>query len=122
VYVSFGKNEWNWWNWDEEGVIRNWSHDVWYVMNTNGKITRTDKVEEDSDSNNNSDDHNEAIENFRKSKEEIKKQREQKLRELNEIDKQLNQQEKTDSTKYHYQPEKSKKQQPKPQLCFHQKS
>ncbi|MBA4197033.1 MAG: hypothetical protein C0459_05695 [Chitinophaga sp.] len=113
VYVSFGRNEWNWWNWEnEEGVIRNWSHDVWYVMNADGKIKRTDKVEE-NENKSTDDEQNDAIENFKKSKEEIKKQREQKLKELNEIDKQLNQQEKADSNKYRYQPEKPKKAEPK---------
>ncbi|MBS1628109.1 MAG: PspC domain-containing protein [Bacteroidetes bacterium] len=106
VSVSFGSSDWNWWNWDnEDGVITNWHHNIWYVMTAEGKLKRIDNISDDTDNNNN-DTENDAIENFKKSREEIQKQREQKLKELNDIDKQLNQ---SDSSIYHYQPAKPQK-------------
>ncbi|MBS1641638.1 MAG: PspC domain-containing protein [Bacteroidetes bacterium] len=112
VYVGFGNSDWNWD--DEDGVVTNWRHNVWYVMSTEGKLKRVDNIDDNDNNNtNNTDDNdaeNNAIENYKKSREEIQKQREQKIKELNEIDKQLNQ---TDSSKYRYQPAKPQKPQSK---------
>jgi hypothetical protein len=58
--------------------------------------------EDEQDENNNSD---EAIEEFRKSREQIEKEKQQKLKELEEIDKELQKATDStrDSTRYRYQ-------------------
>jgi len=101
-------------NWDDEGWDwryyentreERWNHNVEYIMTEKG-LQRTDKVNEDESDNSS----NNAIDEFKKSKEQILREKEQKLRELQEIDKQL--QDGSDSTRYHYQPDKQKKVEP----------
>lgn len=101
VNIHFnGNGYWDWEN-DMETVAYNWRHNVEYVMTEKG-LERVDKSK-DEDENDNS---NETIEQFRKSKEQMEREKEQKLKELQEIDRELQKTDSThvDSSRYHYQP------------------
>lgn len=114
VYVGFGNDDWNWWNFDnEEGIVKNWNHNVWYVMTAEGKLKRADKItEEQTDDNNNAPN---AVEQYKKSREDLQreydnaaKEAAEKKRKADELRKELDKPV-IDSNRYHYQPEKVKK-------------
>ena len=92
--MHFDDEDWNYYS--DQGEER-WKSDVQYVQTEKG-LSRVDKLSDEEE--NQDQDNNNTIEEFKKSKEEILKQKEQKEKELREIDRQL--QIPADSTKYHY--------------------
>ncbi len=89
------------WNFYDDQQEERWRNNVEYIQTAKG-LERVDKQNDDEDNNSNN-----SIEDFKKSKDQILREKEQKLRELKEIDKQL--QTPQDSSKYHYQPDAPKK-------------
>jgi len=103
VRVNLGRGD-DYWEWENnmESVSFRWKHNVEYVMTPTG-LERVDRLGDDEENNDNS---NETIEQFRKSKEQMEREKEQKLKELQEIEKEL---QKTDTTinttpRYRYKP------------------
>jgi phage shock protein PspC (stress-responsive transcriptional regulator) len=98
VHVDLGRHDdyWDWENSMETESLR-WRHNVEYIMTEKG-LERVDKQVKDEDEDNNS---NQTIEEFRKSRDEMEREKQEKLRELQEIDKELKKTD--DSTRYHYQ-------------------
>jgi hypothetical protein len=98
--VNLGRdNDYNDWENDMESKAYSWRHNVEYVMTERG-LERVDKQKDEDENNEN--EGNDAVEEFRKSREQIEREKEQKIRELEEIDREL--QKATDSTRYRYRP------------------
>ncbi len=100
VRLPFGRdnNSWDWENSMESEALK-WRHNVEYIMTGKGleRVNKQHNKDEDEEDNS-----NEAIEDFRKSREQIEREKEQKIKELEEIDREL--QKATDSTRYRYKP------------------
>jgi phage shock protein PspC (stress-responsive transcriptional regulator)/CRISPR/Cas system CSM-associated protein Csm2 small subunit len=91
------------WDFDEEWSGRdyeNWNSDVEYVM-TVGGLERVNKRHKDEE---NTDDQNDAVEQFKKSREELKKELDRKTKETEDLKKELEKPvDTTTSPKYKYQ-------------------
>ena len=88
VSVDFGPgNDYRDWEDNEETRALSWKRNVEYVMTTSG-LERVDKMSNrDDDENNN--DGNEVLEQYRKSREELEKERIQKQKELDDLNREL---------------------------------
>ena len=103
THVSVGWDDEDWgWNYYSDQNEEKWRSNVEYIQTEKG-LERLDRQKDDEDNDNS----NKTLDEFKKSKEQILREKEQKLRELKEIDKQLDTP--ADSSKYHYQPEAPKK-------------
>lgn len=110
VHVGFDWDDDDWdWKLYSNLKRESWNPNVEYIMTEKG-LQRVDHLNDNSADDDNSDLNN-TINELKQKKEELQKQKEQKLKELENIDKELNQ--KTDSTKYQYQPDAPKKSTPK---------
>lgn len=105
VHLGINADNFNGWEDDIEAKSYDWRHNVEYVMTQKG-LERVNKINAEDDINNEGDNSNETIEQFRKSKEQMKREKEQKLKELQEIDRELQKTDSTrvDSSKYRYKP------------------
>ena len=102
-HVSIGWDDEDWgWNYYSDQNEEKWRSNVEYIQTEKG-LERLDRQKDDEDNDNS----NKTLDEFKKSKEQILREKEQKLRELKEIDKQLDTP--ADSSKYHYQPVAPKK-------------
>ncbi|GAC1439769.1 MAG: hypothetical protein NVSMB63_05370 [Sediminibacterium sp.] len=96
-HINTGRN--GDWEWDDDwrGNYENWSSNVEYIMTVAGlkRVNQKGKYEED-----NSDENNDAVENYKKSKEELKKEYEKKQKEAEDLKRELDKP--IDTTHYHY--------------------
>ncbi|MDE3125624.1 MAG: PspC domain-containing protein [Bacteroidota bacterium] len=99
VFIGFDNN----WNWDWNDDAYNWHANRTYIMTKNGLKAIDGKDDMDDTDNNNE---NPATND---SKKELKQKLDQLQKESDELKKELNQPEKSDSNRYHYQPELPKK-------------
>ena len=103
THMSVGWDDEDWgWNYYSDQNEEKWRSNVEYIQTEKG-LERIDRQKDDEDNDNS----NKTLDEFKKSKEQILREKEQKLKELKEIDKQLDTP--ADSSKYHYQPEAPKK-------------
>ena len=117
VHVGFNNDDWDWDNnYYTDQREERWNRNVEYIMTEKG-LERTDKkkdgTEWNNDDNNNQ---NPAIEEYKKSREQLEKEKLQKEKDLEQIEKELNDKKSTDTSHYHYQPEAPKKSEPKKAL------
>ncbi len=101
ISVDWDHDDWPWDYYSDQNEEK-WRSNVEYIQTEKG-LERVDRQKDDEDNDNS----NKTLDEFKKSKEQILREKEQKLRELKEIDKQLDTP--ADSSKYHYQPEAPKK-------------
>jgi len=100
IHVGFFDGDADWRNFDRDG--EHWTHNVDYIQTENDGLQRADhRVDADEIDN--------TIQELKKNREEILRQKQQKIKELQDIDHELQQPLPADSTRYHYQPEKSKR-------------
>lgn len=98
VRVTIGRNnDYRDWEENEETEALSWRHGVEYMMTEKG-LKRADQTPDKWNSDNDDEERNDAIEDFKSSREKIEKEKQQKLRELQEIDREL--QKTIDSTRY----------------------
>lgn len=92
-------NDDNYWDWENniENGSQSWRSNVEYIMTLKG-LQRVDNERYENDEDNGDD----AIEEYRKSREQMEREKEEKLKELQEIDREL--QNRTDTNRYRYQP------------------
>lgn len=94
------------WDFEEEwnsNDYEDWSSDVEYIMTETG-LERTNKKPEETSTSDDNETHNDAVENFKKSREELEKEIEKKQKETEELKKQLDKPvDTTTAPKYKYQ-------------------